>query len=62
VERLKPAYFTAKQEEHLLNKPITVQPLTETFLSKKAHSILKTYSCAVQLKSKKTLRRNFQSK
>jgi len=41
VECLKLAYFTAQQEEHLINKPITVQPLTKRFISKKTHSILR---------------------
>jgi len=43
VERLKPACFTAQQEEHLINKSITVQPSTETSLLKNTHSILKIY-------------------
>jgi len=60
VERLKPAYFTAQQKEHLVDEPITVQSSTETSLLKKTHSILKTYLIAAQLKNKKTV--SFQRK
>jgi len=34
VDRLKPAYSTAQQEEFPINKPSTMQPSTETSLSK----------------------------
>ena len=58
VERLKPAYFTAQQEEHStpVSKPTAVQPSAEPSSSRKTHSILKTYPSASQLKSKKTVK------
>jgi len=46
VDQLKPAYFTAQQEEFSVNKPSTVQLSTESSLSKKTHSILKIYPSA----------------
>lgn len=51
VKRLKPAYFTAHQEEYStpVNEPVTMQPLMEPFSSRKTYSILKTYPSAPQL-------------
>jgi len=59
VERLKPACFIAQQKEHSVNKSITVQSSTEPSLSKKTHSILKTYPSSLQLKTKKTVLKNW---
>jgi len=50
VERLKPAYFTAQQEEQAVSKPCTVQSSMKPPSSRKPQSILKTYPNSSQLK------------
>jgi len=53
VDRLKPAYATAQQEELPTNKPSTVQSPTEPSSSKKTRSIVKTYPSVMQSKTKR---------